>query len=200
LTARPNILPDPRFSELRPFLADRLAKVSALLSAENFAALLDPLMADVIRRGFDDAGAHEGTVWLLDTAGQALVPAYNTGPNADRIVGKFRQPLNAGIICMVLASEQPFVENEACQNSKHSKLLDSSLGVQTYALIAVPFYLFNRCLGVVSCVQLKKPGSNEPAPPGFDPGDLKVIQRAVDHLTRLLEYRLLGATVGWSSE
>ena len=128
------------------------------------------------------------------------MPAYNTGPDADKIVGKFLQPLNAGIICMVLASEQPFVENEAYQNSNHSKLLDSSLGVQTYALMAVPFYLYNRCLGVVSCVQLKKPGSSEPNPPGFDSEDLKVVQRTVDHLIRLLEYRLLGVTVGWSSE
>jgi len=71
------------------------------------------------------------------------------------------------------------------------------LGVRTYALIAVPFYLFNHCLGVVSCVQLKKPDAREPEPPGFGSDDLSVVQRAAGILTRLLEYRLLGATVGW---
>ena len=157
-------------------------------------------MQEVLEQGFQEAGAQEGTVWLLDEAAENLVPAYNTGPNAARIVGQFRQPLTTGLICMVLASEQPFVENEVHKNSQQSKLLDTTLAVQTHALIAVPFYFLKNCRGVVSCVQLKASGDRNPEPGGFGPKALAAVQRATNVLTRLLEHRILSSTVGWASD
>jgi len=104
LNPRYNIVPDPVFSELRPLLAERLAKVAALLDPDKFASLLDPLMRTLCTAVSLKRRARRYHL-LLDRAGQALVPAYNTGPAAEKMVGKFRQPLNAGLICMVLASE-----------------------------------------------------------------------------------------------
>ena len=198
--SRCNILPDVRFTELGGLLMERLAKVGALIEPQNFASLLDPLMREVLQQGFAEAGAQEGTIWLMDATSQYLIPAYNTGPNAHKLVGEVRLPLNAGLISMVLASEQPFVENQVHKNSRRSTLLDDLLQVQTYALIAVPFYLLKRCYGVVSCVQLKSPGSAQADPPGFAPDHLSSVQRAASILTRLLEYRLLSSTVGWAAD
>ncbi|HKQ38984.1 MAG TPA: hypothetical protein VJ063_12980, partial [Verrucomicrobiae bacterium] len=124
---------------------------------------------------------------------------YNTGPDADRIVGKFRQPLNAGLICMVFASEQPIVENEAYKNAHQSKLLDQTLQVETCALIAAPFHFLKACRGVISCVQLKRPGIQHREFPGFQFKHLTAIQRAVAVLAQLIELRVLGSAVGWSS-
>jgi hypothetical protein len=198
LSSRCNILPDPQFSGLKPALATRLEGVAALVSPDNFASLLDPLMHEVLRCGFTEAGASEGTVWLLDSPSLHLVPGYNSGPNADKLVGKFRQPLSAGLICMVFASEQPFLENGVHLNARQSKLADTMLQVQTFALIAVPFYFLRRCRGVVSAVQLKASKSPGPNPPGFSPCDLTAIQRAASILTRLMEYRLLSRVVDWA--
>jgi len=197
---RLNILPEQAFLELRPLLCERLDRIGTGIYAEQFGALLDTLMRETIGHGFAAAGAHEGTVWLLDEAGEHLVPAYNTGPHADRLVGKFKQPLNAGLICMVFVSEQPFVENDVWKNSQQSKLVDTALQTQTCAMIAVPFHFLGSCRGVVSCVQLKKAGSAEPDPPGFRAEHLASVHRAALVLSRLIEYRLLGRTVGWSCE
>ena len=190
-----DIQPDPRFLELQSGLVDRLARVADSIRPSNLASLLDPLMRDLLEVAFQEAGAHEGTIWWHDESNECLVPGYNTGPNAAQLVGKFRQPLNAGLVCMVLASEQPFLENRVYQNAQQSKLLDMTLGVRSYALIAVPFYLLRGCRGVVSCVQLLRP--EEPEPAGFQPRDLAGVQRAVSCVSRLLEWRLVGQTLGW---
>jgi hypothetical protein len=195
-----NLLPDPAFVELKPVLAERLERIATGIQPEQFGELLEPLMRQTLARGIADAGAHEGTVWLLDPAHEHLVPAYNTGPQAAQIVGKFRQPLSAGLICMVFASEQPFLENEVWKNAAQSKLLDSQLNAQTCAMIAVPFYFLGGCRGVVSCVQLKRPGSTEPEPPGFRAEHLASVQMATALLSQLLEFRLLSRAVGLAGE
>jgi hypothetical protein len=196
LNARLNILPEPAFLDLKAVLSERLERIAAGLQAEQFASVLDPLMRQTVEHGFAEAGADEGTVWLLEQAGEFLVPAWNTGPQAHKLVGKFKQPLKAGLICMVFSSEQPFLENEVWKNSRQSKLLDSMLEVQTAAMIAVPFYFLRACRGVVSCVQLNKPGATEK--PGFRPEDLAHVQRATAVLSQLVELKLLSYTVGWS--
>jgi hypothetical protein len=169
---------------------DALEKVASRVGPGGFAAMLDPTMRETLAHGFAEAGAHEGTVWLVDEQGDNLVPAYNTGPQAAEVVGNFKQPLRTGLVCMVFASEQPFVENEVGRNLQQSKLLDERLQVETWAMIAVPFYILGRCRGVVSCVQLKRSPSRA-SPPGFPPESLASVQRACERLTDLLDLRLL---------
>ncbi len=198
MTTRLNLLPDPAFLKLRPELTKRLTRIGAELEAEQFRALLDPLMLDVLHRGVAEAGAQEGTLWLADEAGEFLVPAYNTGPHAEKFVGQFKQPLNAGLICMVFCSEQPFLENDASKNPNQSKLLDALLKVETTALIAVPFYLFHACRGILSCVQLSRTDGSAAVPAGFHAKDLAGIQRTSGLLSQLIEYQLLSNAIGWS--
>ena len=201
MNARLNILPDPAFLDLKSVLSERLERIAGGIHPEQFASLLDPLMRQTLEHGFAEAGADEGTVWLLDHAGEFLVPAWNSGPHADKLVGKFKQPLKAGLICMVFSSEQPFLENEVWKNSRQSKLLDSMLEVQTSAMIAVPFYFLRACRGVVSCVKLDKASRSAPGATdsnGFHPEHLTHVQRATAVLSQLVELKLLSCTVGWS--
>jgi hypothetical protein len=198
MSARLNLLPDPAFLDLKTVLLERLERVAAGIHPEQFGSLIDPLMRQTLERGFAEAGAHEGTVWLLDQSAEFLVPAWNSGPHAVRLVGKFKQPLSAGLICMVFSSEQPFLENEVSKNSRQSKLLDSMLGLQTAAMIAVPFYFLRGCRGVVSCVQLKSSDPAQPEPSGFQPEHLAHIQRSTALLSQLVELKLLSQTIGWT--
>src|SRR5207302_2607880 len=199
MSNRLNLLPDPAFAELKGALSERLERMALAIGPRQFDGFLDPLMRQTLERGFLEAQADEGTVWLLDETAEHLVPAFNTGPDATRLVGTFKQPLNSGLICMVLASEQPFLENEVQKNAAQSKLLDSRLKVQTHAMIAVPFYFVHACRGVVSCVQLKRAASDRD-PPGFRPEDLVSVQRSATLLSQLIEFRLLSRAVGWISE
>src|SRR3989442_10013827 len=98
LIHRCRFVPDPRFAELGPVLAERLEEVDLRINPQNFTSLLNPLMRSVFQQGLTEAGAHEGTIWLVDAEGQNLVPAYNTGPNAERFVGSFRQSLKEGLV------------------------------------------------------------------------------------------------------
>jgi len=194
-----NIIPDPESESLNSALAGRLRQIGSSIHASQFRTLLDPLISQTLRRGFDEAEADEGTVWLLDETGENLEPACNTGPNAEKFVGTFRQPLGSGIICMVFASQQPFLENEVSRNAQQSKLLDSRLQMQTHSMIAVPFHFLHDCRGVISCVQLKSPGE-EGEPPGFKPSHLVEVQRAAALISQLIEFRVLSRAVGWAAE
>jgi hypothetical protein len=197
LSTRLNILPDPAFLELRPKLVDRLARIGAEIHAEEFRELFDPLKQEIFCRAVDEVGAHEGTIWLVDVEGNCLVPAFNTGNMAQKFVGKFKQPLDSGLISMVFASEQPFIENEVFQNPTKSNLLDSLLFVKTNALLAVPFYFLGACRGIISCVHLGHPECSDSESVGFNPTHLVLIQRAGILLSSLIEHELLSSIVGW---
>jgi hypothetical protein len=92
------------------------------------------------------------------------------------------------------------VENDVFMNSRQSKLLDSLLGVETVALIAVPFYFLGACRGVVSCVQLRPAGVSEAKSAGFRPEHLSAVERSAAVLSRLIEFRVLSQTIGWSMD
>ncbi|HUC86382.1 MAG TPA: GAF domain-containing protein [Candidatus Acidoferrales bacterium] len=191
---RLNIVPAPAFQELRNELFTQLEKAGSSLRADRFGALLDPLTEAVFRQGIQHAGGAEGTIWVADEAGEFLVPAHNSGPRAQEIVGQFKQPIGSGLICLVFASEQPFLENDVARNSQQSKLLDNLLNVHTTALIAVPFYFLRQCRGVISCVQLSSSGQNG----GFHPQDLACVQQLAEVLSRLIDFQFLSTEVGWN--
>jgi hypothetical protein len=193
---RLTLLADSNFAGLLPELKGRLAETAKSITPANFGSLLDATMRRELHLAFDQAGASEGTVWLVEDETRALVPAFNTGPNAQKMVAQFRQPLSSGLISMVYASEQPFLENEVFQNAKQDKSLDTSLNVQTYAMIAVPFYFLDACRGVISCVVLRLPGTAEPPVVRFDETARLRVSHAATVLGRLIDYRILQATLG----
>lgn len=199
MSTRFNLLSDPRFTPLHSALRERVLAAAEALDAQTFPDVLDGLMRSVVQSGFAASGAHEGTVWLVDQPQENLVPVYNTGPNAADFVGKLRQPLSRGLISMVFATEQPFCENDVHLHQAQDKTVDQSLGLVTCAMIAVPFYFAQRLRGVISCVQLKPAGRSDD-PPGFSPASLRHMQLASHLLTRLIDHRLVGVTVGWEAE
>jgi len=196
--ARLNILPDERLLPMRPVLQDRMREVGESVTPENFADLCEGTLTQVLEKGFRDAGADSGLIWLLDEAHENLVPCIGTGFAARELIGKFKHPLREGIVSLVLMNEQPFIENEVYKDPKHSKLVDEKLHQQTYAMIVVPFYFLGQCRGVISCVQLRSPEADElKKPPGFRTEHLKTLQRMATVLTDLIDYRLLRQTIQW---
>jgi hypothetical protein len=203
-SVRANFLPEQRFIPLRPALQEHLAKIGDAISPANFLSICDEMLLKVLTDTFQRISADEGSIWLLDEGKQHLVVAFNSGPNADKIVG-FKQPLNKGIISLVVASERAFIESNVYKNSKYSADLDEKLHNTTYAMIAVPLYFLNQVRGVISCVQLfdvlLQQGEPVPAgktPPGFKPQHLVAIQTASAVIKDLIDYRLLGTAVGWN--
>ena len=198
MVLRPNFVADERFLPLRPALDERLGQVRLSIRPDHFEGLCPKLALRVIKDAFKRVGASEGSVWLLDEKKEFLVNAYNTGPHAQEVERKLKQPLTEGILSMVIANEQSFVENEVYKNSRHSKLVDQQLHQVTHAMIAAPFYLLKHCCGVISCVHLNKPGETSEA--RFSNAQLGIVQMAASVASDLIDYMLLRVTVGWKPE
>jgi hypothetical protein len=204
LATRPNFLASERFLPLRSVLQDHLQRMAATITPENFPAICDDRIWRLLNDSFKRAGADEGSVWIVDSEMKHLVISYNSGPQAETITG-FRQSLDEGIVSLVFANEQSFVETEVFRNAQHSGILDDKLGVTTYAMIVVPFYFLNECRGVISCVKLMeataRAGKLVPKgalPGGFDLNDLATMQNAVLIIRDLIDYGLLKTAVAWN--
>lgn len=203
-TTRANFLPEQRFAQMRPALQEYLAKLGAAVTPENFLSVCDEMILKLLKDAFARISADEGSIWLLDSEKQHLVVAYNSGPNTAKIMG-FKQPTTQGIVSLVIASENAFVENQVYKNAKHSATLDKKLHKTTYAMIAVPFYFLNEVRGVISCVQLLdvmvhdgQAAATGDLPAGFGPAELNAIQTISAVARDLIDYRLLGTAVGWN--
>ena len=100
-------------------------------------------------------------------------------------------------ICMVV----PIPQQKLIRIAVPARAVSSRtmLETETTALIAVPFYFLRACRGVISCVQLSRPGSQSANSPGFRPKHLDAMQRTASILSNLMEYQLLSCAVGWKN-
>ncbi len=182
--------PDPALASVGPMLLQRVHERGAMLDGGWFRSTQAALPRDVIVEAFHRCGAHEGTVWLVRDG--VAIPAVNTGPNAAHLIDTFRQPISRGIIGMVAVTEQAFCENDITQNAMRDATLDTLLGVQTVAMMAVPLVFAGGVRGVVSCVQLR---ADAPTP-GFSPEQLEGFEREVNVAGRLVDLALLESVIG----
>ncbi|MBX7208461.1 MAG: GAF domain-containing protein [Verrucomicrobiaceae bacterium] len=194
---RASLLPSPEFEKLTSLLSDRIMRTASSLNAENFDDFLDPTMKNLLQRAFQNAGAHEGAVWLVDPEGKNLVVCHAWGTRAAQVTG-FAQPLTSGIVSMVLATEQPFCENKVYTNRMQAKALDQKLGVLTCSMIAAPLTFAKGLRGVVSCIKAKQL-AEEPDPPGFEMAALGEMQFVAHVLGKLIEFELVSVITGWDN-
>jgi GAF domain len=196
MAGRITVLPDERLLALRPTVEVRMRQAAALLCSQGFDHCFDETMRRLLCEAFKNAGAHEGTVWVIDDGCTELIPRFNSGPNAARFIASFRQPLNVGMISTVAVTEQPLCENAVHEDSRQDKRIDLELGVRTWAMLAVPFRFAGELRGVVSCVQLRDGEDTGPPPPGFTLEHLHKLQAAVAVLSRLIDARLMSVVLG----
>ncbi len=161
-------------------------------SPADLKALLDPASVDLLIGAFSKVGGCEGTVWLGDQKGN-LVAVYNSGSNADSLVG-FEQPIGSGIISMVYAQQQPYCENSIQASSGHDDTLDRKVAKHTSAMIAVPLYFAFGLRGVVSCVQFVE--EKGPSKRGFHSEDVAELARVTNVVERLINETLLTSVLG----
>ncbi len=181
--------------ELRRTLERQLRTAAGRVS-EEFSEYFDRIILETVASGLDHATADEGTIWLIDPEREVLLPVFNSGPNAAKFVGNYRQSLRSGMISMVVATEQPIYENDVHWNRQQDRTLDSQLGVQTTAMIACPFYFAGELRGVLSGVQLRQAEPASKDGNGFTWENLQVLQRTAVVLGRLIEHRLLSRVLG----
>ena len=190
------MLTDDRLDVLRPVIDARIKAAADVVGEGAFEEFFDRTMRDQLVGALTGAQADEGTVWLLDRTRSYLVPRFNSGPNAARFIGSFRQSLRSGMISMVVATEQPVCENEVFKNLQRDQTLDVKLKLVTCAMLAVPFYFAGELRGVISAVQLKPAHGPAPERPGFTGENLNTLQLAASVLSRMIEHQLMTLALG----
>jgi GAF domain len=182
--------PDPELSTGTPLLQQRLQERAGLVDGAWLRSAPAALARTIIESAFVQCGASEGTIWLL--RGAMLVPATNTGPNAMSLIDRYEQPVERGLIGMVAVTEQAFCERDMRGNAQMDGTLDTRLGVQTTAMMAVPLAFGGALRAVVSCVQL----AGQPDLRPFGPEDLDLLERQVSAAGRLLDLALFESILG----
>ncbi len=155
--------------------------------------LVDQASLALLCDAFLQVGGCEGTVWLLDEKAGDLVAVFNSGVDADSLIG-FRQPLGQGIISLVFVQQQPYCENDIQASEGHDDTLDRKISKHTTAMIAVPFYFGFGLRGVVSSVQLEEAAGPRD---GFSFGDVETLSRVSNMIERLINESLFSSALGF---
>jgi len=192
--ARTRLLRSPEYARLGQELEKHLESWIKSSRPADLVALLDESAISLLRDAFLEVGGCEGTVWLVDREEENLVAVYNSGEEADSLVG-FEQPVGSGIISMVYAQQQPYCENEIDPSRGHDDTLDRKIAKHTRAMIVVPFYFAYRLRGVVSCVQLEEVAV-EGNRSGFSSSEVTRLTRVVHVVERLVNETLLASILG----
>lgn len=188
-------------------LADRVRHLAEACArhvvATTPSALMEGVQARMLDASLRSIDAHEGSVWLATGDGKELLPVWNNGPDAARFVGAFRLPASQGITGLVFSTGLSACESEVCFHERQHRGLDESLGVMTWAMLAVPLCFFGEVRGVVTAVRLVRTTSftampksraewpaDVPVPESFSVEDLGAIEQAAAVLGRLMEHRL----------
>lgn len=191
---RTKLLRNPEMVQLGGELATHLDAWIESSTPQSLAGLLDEVSLDLLRDAFIDVGGCEGTVWLADRTRENLVAVYNSGSDAEQLVG-FEQPVGSGIISLVFTQQQPYCENDISASPGHDDTLDKKIEKRTQAMIAVPFYFGYGLRGAISCVQLD---DNPNGATGYSSNDVQTLVRASNIVERLINDSLLSSALGLS--
>ena len=187
-------LPDPRVAPHAAAIEERVAMFASHIRAATFVEFLDPLMRRLIADCLRDANAHEGVVWLIDKDGRNLLCAFQIGTHSPKL-NNFKVPLDAGVAGMVLATQQPFSENNLGQNRAAASTLEDRMGAIICSRALVPFFIAGKMRGLVAAYQTK-PALEAPEPPGFTGEAVEELSLLARLLGRLIDHKLLCAAIG----
>lgn len=203
---------DPELSPLADQLAARREQFAAHCLMAKPSALVDGLPSRLTDTVLKSIGADEGSLWLAVHEGQSLLPIWNNGPDAERFVGSFKLPVTQGISGFVFTSGIAACEAEVCFNQRQHRELDRSLGVLTWAMLAVPLVFGGAARGVITAVRLirlsdlpeltKVPDSladlpsDYQTPAAFGLADLSAMETTAGAVGRLIEHRLTAWVLG----
>lgn len=191
------IIADPDLLRVKPLMQERCETLARHLAGPRYSQFAPNLLSRLMTNGFNAIGADEGTLWLADPAQEFLLPVFNTGPDADKFVGTFKQPLDEGLVSMVYSSEQAFCEDKVYRNKMQSGRMDAMLGLLTCSMMIAPVVLAGRTRGVLSCVTLKPAEKiDDEDPPGFSGDDLRSFILLADVIGSLLDGHLVKLCFG----
>ncbi len=180
--------PDPALSEHSTLIEKQLERCAGNLQPENLRELLGKAGREMVSVTVAAMQADSASIWLVDPEKTRLIVSH-VSPIENNIL-HHSQPLDEGLVSLVVQSEQPICENEVYTNTGHSKKIDSVLSSVTSSMVAVPLYAAGDVRGVFSCVRIKD-SMEAPDPPRFSSADLGRLRRLANGIEHILNYRML---------
>ncbi len=116
----------------------------------GFKMWLPPSAPLILNRTVVDMGAHEGSIWIVDSENEQLVICYNT----QELQRHFTQPLSSGLVSKAYIDERPVHHKGIERYKDSSSAIDNDHGQRTQHQVSVPFYIAGKLCGAVSAVQL----------------------------------------------
>ncbi len=184
---------DTELSEHAARIEQRLEECAQRMRPEDMGELLGQTGRELVSLTVSALQADSASIWLVDADHTRLIVSH-VEP-MDELMYKREQPLDRGLITLVLGSGQAVCENRVYDNLRHSKRTDEALGKVTCSLMAVPLYAGGTLRGVVSCVKLKD-SPDDPDPEGFSAPNLGRLKRLSAAIERILNYRMLVSILG----
>ena len=185
--------PDTELSEHSLRIEQRLEECARRLQPEDMGELLGQTGRELISLTVTALGADSASIWQVDADHTRLIVSHVEPMN--ELMYKREQPLDKGLVTLVLGSGQAICENKVYANERHSKRTDEALGKITCALMAVPLYAGGSLRGVVSCVKMKD-SIDDPDPEGFSAPNLGRLKRLSSAIERIVNYRMLVSILG----
>ncbi|MCF6313366.1 MAG: GAF domain-containing protein [Verrucomicrobiales bacterium] len=140
----------------------------------------------LLRKMIDQIGAHEASIWMVDSEGGQLVTCYNT-EELERIIV---QPLSSGLVCKAYNEKHPVHHQGVHRYQDSSGKVDEQLAQKTQHQISVPFYLCGQLCGALSVVQLSSDFHSAPraeVPWGFQEDAISVVAAAATVIAEGIE-------------
>jgi putative methionine-R-sulfoxide reductase with GAF domain/predicted Ser/Thr protein kinase len=157
----------------------RLVRLLSVLEANKTvsAALdVDRILSLILEVATKEIGADRGTIFLVDSEGEALLSRVLAGGSVKEI----RIPIASGIAGAVATTGQRVVIDDAYKDSRFNQSVDRETGYRTKNLIAVP--MRNPKGTIVGVLELL----NKPAGP-FSPADAEFLEDVSVHAAVALE-------------
>ncbi|MCP5540480.1 MAG: GAF domain-containing protein [Akkermansiaceae bacterium] len=181
------IFPDPALAELGSAVESAVENRARHLTVEDFQELFDGVTREAVALATAKIGANSTTVWVASEDRGTLTVVLSWP--VPELLG-FAQPIDEGLISLVLASEQALCENQVYAHEAHSKRVDERLGKVTHSMIAAPLYVGGGGRGVFSCVRWGDAPESADGE-GFSASDLNRVKQLSSVVERLLNYRIL---------
>jgi GAF domain-containing protein len=166
-------------------LRERFQKVNNLDQLRNLLQHRD-IFKGLLRVAADAAEADDASVFLLNSEEEHLEVVLNAS-DRDDFVG-FKQPLNQGIVSMVVWNEHAISIANVSENEMFDDTADRTFGYTTRSMTALPLVLQGHVIGVMTTVN--KRNAQE-----FTDGDMSQLGAIATAITHTLRSQILDQLV-----
>ena len=188
--------------EVAMVVGNALRESARQATPEQLRDRIDAPLGNMIDAALAGTGSDEGTVWAADRDLEepALVPIYHFRPGKDtkEFLEKVSQPLGDGLISMVFASGNSLCENDIANDPAHSKIVDTTTGRKTRAMIVTPIYASSVVIAVLTGVRIAPENTGEQSSgDAYSSKDLATLQSAARIIGEVFELRYLARLCDW---